>query len=278
MDERQAVIRLDSPARIAAAVPSLVGFTPDDGSIVVVTLVGKRVGLTLRADYGPLLGEQLADAVLRHPEITSAHVIGWGVLPVDTDYVYGRMRDSGVPVIECLTVRKRDGAWQVVDTCPDNADPEWEPLPDDVVRAPMVARGHVVEDSRERLVERIVYSPGQQLTDAQADVAGRLTDVRQRDKVLALLAALDVDELAPLREDFCAVARAFEPADLRRDAGLTVVGLISYLMGDGAMARIALDEVTPTYSMARLLRQALTVSMPPQIVRAAVVAAWGDVQ
>ncbi|MQA14368.1 MAG: DUF4192 family protein [Pseudonocardiaceae bacterium] len=62
-------IRLSEPAELIAAVPHLLGFHPRD-SIVVITLHGRRIGLTLRADLAAegsedLLAEQLMTPIAR---------------------------------------------------------------------------------------------------------------------------------------------------------------------------------------------------------------------
>ncbi|MCF7547329.1 DUF4192 domain-containing protein [Pseudonocardia sp. WMMC193] len=56
-------VRLNSGDGIIASVPTLVGFTPAD-SLVILTLAGRRVGLTLRVDLPPA-GDQTA-AVAAH--------------------------------------------------------------------------------------------------------------------------------------------------------------------------------------------------------------------
>lgn len=57
-------VRLSDPAELIAAVPHLLGFHPRD-SLVVITLQGRRLGLTLRSDLAAEGSEQqLAEQLL----------------------------------------------------------------------------------------------------------------------------------------------------------------------------------------------------------------------
>jgi Domain of unknown function (DUF4192) len=277
-------IRLGSPQELAGSVPSLLGFVPDPGSVVVVTIVGKRMGVVLRADLIPTgpswdrrftrQAEALASTMRRsQPDFTRAELIGWETAVGDVDELYADLAIlEGIPLGECLTVQNREDGWQVLDSCPDNPHPQWQPLPEDQVRATAALLGLVVEDSRANLAARIAFTAGEQLSDAQRDLAGRLSEVVQRDQIMATLGVVDLEELLAMREQFAAISRAFHPGDLRRSGALVGVAVTSWLGGDGAMASIALEACPPGYSLANLLLAALAIPLPPQGLRTMLVA------
>lgn len=267
-------IRLSSPAQIAAAVPALIGMVPGDGDLVLVTMVGKRLGVTMRVD-GPALAsaEAFARQVMgtldrAQPETTAVHVIGWETAIAYADEFYWAMHGEGMPVGECLTV------WgeRVLDTCKDVDDdePRWLPLPVDVVRPAMaVETGQVVQPSREGF-RTLVAHTGEALTAEQREIASYLRTVQGRDDALGMLGRTDNAEATVngWRNDYAAIARAFPVGDAVRDAALCLVAVAAYLDGNGAMARVAVEECTPGYTLAGLLTQALDVPVPPDTLRA----------
>lgn len=264
-------VRLDSPKGIAAAVPSLVGFVPDDGSIVLVTVRGSRIGLVARVDWPGVhgsdrLARQLADTVKSgQPDTTSAHLIGWGTAVGDVDTLWGDLRVHGVEVHECLTVQDRDGVPSVLDTCADIAEPRWEPLGDDPVRHALVEVGATVADSRAELAERI--APGGAPDAFDERVLDQLADVQFRDERLGALAHLTPEELLAVREFYARLART--GTGDARSAALCLVATASYLVGDGAMVDVALTAVPDGYRLAVLLQAMYAALMPPALVREA---------
>lgn len=270
-------IRLDSPAGLAACVPSLLGFVPDPGSVIVVSIVGKHLGMIMRMDlipsgppdsrFGPT-ATLLADGLRRgEPEFTHAELIGWETATGDLDELYSDLGREGVPLGECLTVQQRDGEWQVLDTCPSQSDPQWVPLGEDVVRpVATVEFGTVIAGSRTELAQRVAAGNAP-LTDAQAGLARRLAHKEERVHALVHLARLETDDLRVMREEFSAVARAYPPGDPSRDGALMAVAITSWLTGDGAMALVALEASSPDYTLARILSAAFTATLRPGDLR-----------
>lgn len=260
-------VRLGSPAALAACVPSLLGFVPAAGSAVIVTVAGGRVGLSLRLDLPDPERDSVAAALLAgairrgQPKTDQVYVIGWQTEVGRVDSLYAALATRGIPVAACLTVQGDS----VLDSATDA--PGWEKLPPDAVRpAAILANGLVVRDSRAALATLVDYS-GQDLTDTQADVAGRLGDVRERDRLIGDLAVTEGDELSERLETYAAIARAFRAGDLRRDGALCLAALSAWLTGDGALAAIALERCTPGYRLAELLTSALAATVSPDMLR-----------
>jgi hypothetical protein len=295
-------IKVDTPAQIAAAVPSLIGFVPGAGSLVVVTFHlgenGKRtVGLTCRVDFPgisgvPALVRQLIPAIERGaPDVVGVVVVGWETATGEADEVYWELkRESAWDLMDCLTVQHRvghlcddecgddshprdgqEGGWYVLDTCPAVTEPAWEPLPVDLLRPVVIAElGAVVQPSRESIAERFTRtdepaSPFDELT--AWDLGG--TDAR--DERMAALGQLDAAELLGMVETYARVARTTD--GYTRDNALVLAATAAYLAGDGATASVALGEVTPGHTLAELLRMALDVTLPPSALREMLAAA-----
>lgn len=266
------VVRLGSPVEIAASVPSLLGFTPDPHSLVLVTMTGRLLGMTCRVDIPtpdqtPALLFRLAHAVARQQDVTDVHVIGWGVDPMVTTLLHGLLGSLDMPVRECLTVN--DG--QVMDTCSDVTDPVWEPLPMDPVAPAAVFAGIVRRGSRTELEQLVAITgiayPQMALTDAEMDLATRLTTTTTRDELLTDLATADPDRLRTTLDVYLKIAREFPDANYRRKGALCLAATCAYLLGDGALANVALDAVTGVYPLANLLRRFLEIAIPPAELR-----------
>lgn len=277
-------VRLSSPLDLAGCVPTLLGFVPDPGSIVLVTLAGKRIGLTMRADYPgidrDLVGRAL-DTMVDHliggidhqPEaVTDVHVIGWETATGEADEVYWRLRSiqDRFRVGECLTVQQHDGAWRVLDSCADVTMPAWVPLPDDKVRVPAIVQGLVVRGSRDELRE--LFEPtGEPIGPFDELLIFDLGGTDARDERLAAMARLTAEELGPLLNTYAGAAR--KATGYARDNALVLAATAAYLRGDGAMAGVALEYASPEHTMSNLLRQALSVAVPPDALREMLAAA-----
>jgi hypothetical protein len=255
-------VRLAGPEAIAAVVPTLLGFHPSDGDAVLVTFVDRRVKFTARIAFADIHGDgdarQLARSVRRGvPDATHAVLVGYTAdehLPLN---LAGTLWRAGLNVADVLRVH--DG--QV--TCRDGCT---HPLPEDPARAAAVASGQVVAESRDALY-RLVEHTGEPLTDAQTDVAGRIVDLGQRDRMIAHLARLTGEDLLAARETYLAIGRHHPSTDLRRDQALALAAVASYLAGDTAIASVALDGVTPGHRLALLLRTAIGAAIPPAALR-----------
>lgn len=271
MDARK-VVRIGTAGELAAAVPALIGFTPGDGDVVVVARTGTRVGVTLRAELPPQglvdrFARQLAAAIRRaEPDAQAVDVIGWNVATGEVDVLAYRLRDAGLGVGVLVTVQHYEGAWRYLDTSERVDAPVWAPLPLDVtVRPALIAStGATVAGSRAELHARI--AAGEAMPDEfDVQTLAELDDVHYRDERVAALARLTHEELLPLREHYARLCRV--GSGEARSAALCLVALASWLTGDGAMARVALDDVHPGYSLASLLTTALDAAVSPTVLR-----------
>jgi hypothetical protein len=158
-------IRLSDPSELIAAVPHLLGFHPHD-SVVVLTLHGKNLGLTLRADLvppdqAPQLVEQLLRPLTRaQPSATALVVIGDDTnADVDVPHralvaaLAHELQRAGLPVMLAVwtTETKRGAQWRCYDdsSCSGAvADPATSPL-----AAATVAAGAVTFSSRQEMAD-----------------------------------------------------------------------------------------------------------------------------
>jgi hypothetical protein len=178
MDEREYEVQISDPGEVAAALPHLLGFRPEE-SVVIVGLGGPsggRVGLTVRADLPPPQhAAPLAAALARgvatdDPTAVLVAVVSeaddepdrsGGVDLPHRDLVHAvvvTFADRAIPVRDVLLVRR--GRWWSYD-CPDAccAPGAGTPLPGGVstLEVASVATGQVLAQSREELEARITH-------------------------------------------------------------------------------------------------------------------------
>jgi len=264
-------IRVSGPSVLAAMVPSLLGFTPADGSLVVITLVDRRVGMTARVDDPGVdkvegLAAELAPALRRgEPELTGLVVIGWqAATGVASDLMWA-LRRLGLPTIEALVVQ--DG--RVADDC---CQGPWQPLGTDVLRPVTVVQGQVNADSREDLEDRITWCGSvkpphggdQLIVDGWRATVHTVDD---RDHALAMFGHASVEKLAQDVEGLSLTLRFTPTWGPKRDDLLALLAVAAWLRGNGALASIALDQASTGHSLSMLLRQALAVTLPPAELR-----------
>jgi hypothetical protein len=94
-----------------------------------------------------------------------------------------------------------------------------------------------------------------------------LSDIRMRDDVAGRCVAVGDDGSFPLLQELCRLA----PRSLAAPP-YTLLAAAAYSRGNGALAAIALGHALaadPTYSLARLLDDALQRQLPPSLLRAA---------
>jgi hypothetical protein len=275
-----AAIRLTSPADIVAAVPHLCGFVPTD-SLVAIALQGKRIALTMRFD---LAAEGLAEELVRrvrHVDATSTVLVLYSSSG-DWEPLVAGLR-TRLDVVEALHVR--DERWtsflcSSASCCPPTGTPV---VGSDLLAAVSAYEGRAVLRDRAELV-RSLATPTQPLAlDAPpaslaefrdqlgvpvgpcaAALVVALQDRRVRDEVALL--ALDHDEalLALLLE---LARRCSAPSDV---PVCTLIALVAWLRGDGALANVALDRALagePGCTMALLMRAGLDAQLPPSAVR-----------
>src|SRR4051794_7606539 len=186
MDECEYEVRISDPGEVAAGLPHLLGFRPEE-SVVIVGLGGPsggRVGLTVRADIPPPRhAVPLASALARgvatdEPAAVLIAVVSEaddeaddeapheadgsrGIDLPHRDLVHAlvvTLADATIPVRDALLVRR--GRWWSYD-CPHEccAPGAGTPLPEGVseLAVASVATGQVLAQSREELEARITH-------------------------------------------------------------------------------------------------------------------------
>jgi hypothetical protein len=178
MDECEYEVRISDPGEVAAGLPHLLGFRPEE-SVVIVGLGGPsggRVGLTVRADIPPPAhAVPLASALARgvatdDPAAVLVAVVSeaddepdgcGGVDLPHRDLVHElvmTLAERTIPVRDVLLVRR--GRWWSYD-CPHEccAPVAGTPLPEGVsaLAVASVATGQVLAQSREELEARLTH-------------------------------------------------------------------------------------------------------------------------
>lgn len=176
-------VRLGALGDLAAALPHLIGFRPEESLLAVSLRAGGRVGLTARVDLPPPEAEDAVVATLVRSMLTDRP--GQVVLAVASEHAdrlsrpvrtrlpdgepvaelphreligaaVRRFAEARVPVADAVLVR--GGRWWSYDCADDRCTPgPGTPLPDGVsaLAAASTLTGQVVEDTRSALVRRI---------------------------------------------------------------------------------------------------------------------------
>lgn len=288
--------RLTSPGEIAATVPALCGFVPQD-SVVLLSLRGprRRLGLTVRLDLPPpALDADVAAALagrLVEDGASAAAVLLYADAPrpETAAQVTAALEVRGVRVVEALHVA--GGRWTSYlcsgPCCPPGGTPV-PPVPS-LVAAEHALSGRAVLPSREDLVRALAApppdpallrearrtAPGPAQVQAALDevaaggtlsaataaaVAVALHDVGVRDE-LVLRCAEEGDTVLALAHQVA--ARVGPPHDAPVS---TVLAWAAYARGDGARANVALERALradPSYALALLLQAALEAGVAP---------------
>jgi hypothetical protein len=225
-------IHLRSPADILTVIPHLLGFHPDR-SVVLVSLQGRRVGLTERVDLPQAI--DVADASdriiwpLLRDNPDSVLLIGYETdvgesLPI-LQQLTDALAERGIPIVDRMVVRA--GQWRSLDcTSPDCCPPDGSPLPTPSesarVLAEFVGEGVVPLASRAGLEAMI--EAGQSATTVAALIATDDHDpveVKPHDGCDALAQAwirlLDsaTGSLAPAPEDVARVLTGLKDVQVR---------------------------------------------------------------
>ena len=212
-------VRVRDVGEIAAGLPHLLGFRPQE-SVVLVSLggaSGRRVGLTVRADIPPPEHNRELAAVLAR-SLSSDRPDGALVLVVSEAADEELMGERGLPHHDLVwemsralsrldmgvadVVLVRDGRLWSYD-CPDHccAPGAGTPLPAGVTELAVasIATGTVVEETREDLVARISPPAGDR---------GAMEETCTRVAVDCSLAILDLGREAVAEESWAAVTAA----------------------------------------------------------------------
>jgi Domain of unknown function (DUF4192) len=257
----------------------------------------RRIGLSLRLD---LLGVEsdadVADQVAARLAHDNASAV---VLVIYTDEAGARPREPlvralidaverrGMTVMEALLVRA--GTWSSY-TCahPDCCPPEGTPVPPpvDLLAAAAAYDGRVVLRDRDELVASVAAPAllaarvAEQRLDAalvrwlaeieeQGRAAARKTAVaRLREAMTDEVATWALEDSETMLTFLLGLARqSVAPYDV---PVCTLLALVAWVRGDGALANVALDRALagdPAYNMAKLFRAGLDGQLPPTAVR-----------
>jgi hypothetical protein len=163
------LVRLSHPAEMAAAIPHLVGFHPEE-SLVVVSLRGtrKRIGLTMRFDLAPpSLDERVAEEIAIRLAADNAEFALLACCTAEVPDVGPHprteliqrttlaMRERGIELLEAVLIR--DGRWWSY-RCddPDCCPAEGGEIPEAVdIAAAHAMTGRALLPSRDALRDRI---------------------------------------------------------------------------------------------------------------------------
>ncbi|MCA1712734.1 MAG: DUF4192 domain-containing protein [Actinobacteria bacterium] len=248
---------VSSPAEVAALVPHLVGFVPEE-SLVLACLRGprRRVGLTMRVDLpdGVDAPEAAAALVARvaHERATAALLVvyteGADGRDALVDAIDEALADQGIALQEALLVRR--GRWTSylcddATCCPADGTP-LDPAPSaalSLVRAEQALAGRAVLPSRADLVAAL--APPGACTGVAAAAQAVTREVRTRGRKAVRVAAL-----AQWR---AAVAAATDPRATPDDPRLAVA-LQDVLVRDAVLSWAADDPEPLGRVLTRLCR------------------------
>ena len=241
-------LTLRSPADVVAAVPYLLGFRPDDGSLVVIVTSGRRVVFAARADLpapdAPAhqirdLASRLIPVVRRQQAVTDLMIVGYGT----ADHIDPALRTvdesftaAGMTVRELLRVTGTRFFNRTCDNpvcCPPQGTP-FDPTTS-LIAAQATAAGLVAFPDRAAVAARFAPVDG-----AARDAMRRATDdaaVRLEALVEAGMAAVDE-----------AGAHAVRDALRHPDRPLTddEVAWLTLLMARTSVRDLAVDLTEPT--------------------------------
>ena len=302
----QQVLTLSTSAGIAEAIPHLLGHTPRE-RLVVVGLRGRRVGLTVAFDLEQVpdgdahraraAGQQIAHTLLR--DGTTRVILAL----CTTGPRMGLMRATdeqcvaaGLEVVDRLVIG--DGEWSSL----DSLHPP-QPVPLTEVSAALAdgtglpgERGDLLAELAPRTLEpaaadELWTAVGEaflrQLTDRVGLCAQTITWLAadhpiipgEAGTVLAALADATIRDtcLAVLANDATrdrVLERLAWLASVADDkliaTPLVMWALGRYIAGNGTAANMALDQAllsTPDHRLGKLARQALSIGLPPQMIR-----------
>ena len=305
------VIRLTTPGEIAAAVPVLCGFVPAESLVAIsLRGQRRRVGMTMRVDLPDDLeaAEEIAARLALDDPVGAVLAVYTGEVSTRpraalVDAVSTALARRGVEVMEALLVRA--GRWWSYTCAARCCPPEGTPLQESPgeLAARAAYDGRAVLENRDALVASLAPPPADAVRDAlDGALLASLDDVRRcgrararREGAAAVRAALlrppgDVAGLVVALQD---VLVRDEVATLALDCGeqllalllvlarasvapydvpvCTLIALVAWVRGDGALANVALDRALagdPDCTLALLLRSALDRQLPPSAVRA----------
>jgi hypothetical protein len=267
-------LRLSSPAEVVAAVPYLVGFTPER-SVVVLCLSAKQLGLTMRLDID-MPGEELRDLVLARLKGDAADT----AVIVLFDPPSSGSRRPGAPLAKSLArAIRRDGLhvqdalgiregrfWSYLCSNPECCPPEGRPVPPSGdadhsrVAATFVALGSAPLSSRDELAASVT------VTDARrGELAPRY------EQALARPAAHPIDRWWTVVQRYTTGPPRPGGALTSAEAARLVVSLRDVAVRDEVLSWTTGDELTGVLAV---LRELAPQALPPYDAQLLATLAW----
>jgi len=297
-------VRVTTSADLLAAVPHLLGFTPEDSMVVIGTTPPQaRVKLAMRYDLpDPPDPDAAADiaahaaAIISEKGISTIVAVGYGPARLVAPIADALHTTLGLPPRNMLRVE--GGRYWSCDESPSEGTPfdvaaelvgvEDRPLADRAALAATIApvEGEEADAIRTAFakfaedppgpaggVDAIVdaienYRTGHWITNPStiAYLLFQLQLLRVRDMAWAYMDAAFNAQHAGLWTDLTRYAAYGLPAA----APASLLAFVAWQSGNGALANVALDRALaddPKYSMALLLRQVITAGAPPSLAR-----------
>jgi hypothetical protein len=294
-------VRLNNPRDLLTAIPFLLGFEPDPGSVVVLALHAGHIAVTIRVDAAALDDPARVWARLDRP-LTETHVdqvAVVGYLPEDDDRrLLGFAESAPVPLLDVLRVQDRRW-WSLTCRKGPGCCPPGEPfVANNVISAPLVVGAGAPASSRAALANCLLPGP-----DDLVDAVAQLLPLCPAPSTQALYRAVvqartrRADGPAPLAPDEAAVLvhalhdivvrdaccgwhdeqawfvwtdliRATPPAHVAPVA--TLIATTAYQRGDTVLARLAAEHAlaaNPDYGLALLMKDVVAAHVHPAQIR-----------
>jgi hypothetical protein len=294
-------VRLNHPRDLLTAVPFLLGFEPDPGSVVVVALRAGRVAVTIRVeshtlDDAPRVWARV-QRPLREADVDEVAVVGY--LP---EHLAPQVLAfaAAAPVRRLDVLRVHQGRWWSL-TCPNGPGccPPGEPLSANAaVAAPLIAGAGAPAASRADLARCLQPGPGElvaavaallpldpappapelfrQVTAAHTERASGPRPLAPEQAAVLVHALTDVhvrDACCGWHDDaawwlWTTLIRITPTTHVAPVASL--IATTAYQRGDTVLARIAADHAlaaNPGYGLAQLMREVVVAQIHPAMVR-----------
>lgn len=303
-------IKVTAPRDLIAAIPTMLGFHPEDDVVLVFVKPDNRVMLTTRVDLDPRdNGEWVVDIVKRiqqmEPDASCLSVVATeGPLPDEEDRPWvDRIMAAGMTVRDDLwmnTATKTAGSfWCDSDGCCPFEYGEALVIPEKGI--PMPSRDEVVEAVQftgPDLLESEMALPGPDFWTVCDDVLLLTTGERPEDiphferaaVYLARTAVAGIVERDSVLVHFAVnvpSSQRWAPAIIealarrsREPHFLTLLATFAYIGGEGAMAWALLDRADSIVklSLSTLIERAMRGAVPPSVLREGLGGGYANVE